>query len=182
MVDQVDRLYQLLPAVYRQRDTEQGFALRDLLRVIAEQVGVVEADIAQLYENWFIETCQDWVVPYIGDLIGYEIIHELGDPGDIATAEGRRRNQILVPRREVANTLRYRRRKGALALLELLANDTAGWPTRAVEFYTLLGLAQAINAGQTGRGRLVDVREGETLDALDGPFDQLAHTVDVRGI
>ena len=58
-----DRLFELLPMIYRQRDEEQGWPLRDLLRVIAEQVDVVETDITQLYENWFIETCQDWVVP-----------------------------------------------------------------------------------------------------------------------
>ena len=58
-----DRLYNLLPAVYRMRDAAQGYPLRGLLAVISEQVNVIEADIAQLYHNWFIETCQDWVVP-----------------------------------------------------------------------------------------------------------------------
>ncbi len=53
----LDRLYDLLPVIYRQRDTELGSPLRSLLQVIAEQVNVVEDDIAQLYENWFIETC-----------------------------------------------------------------------------------------------------------------------------
>ena len=53
------------------RDAEQGYPLQALLRVIAEQVNVVEDDIAQLYDNWFIETCEDWAVPYIADLIGY---------------------------------------------------------------------------------------------------------------
>ena len=64
-----DRLYELLPVIYRQRDAEQNYPLRDFLRVLSEQVNLVEADIAQLYENWFIETAQDWAVPYIGDLI-----------------------------------------------------------------------------------------------------------------
>ena len=82
---------------------------------------VVEADIDQLYENWFIETCEDWVVPYIGDLVGYRAVHEAGQPGEATTPRGRLRNRILIPRREVANTIRYRRRKGTLALLELLA-------------------------------------------------------------
>jgi len=54
-----ERLYELLPVVYRQRDAEQGYPLRALLQVIAEQVDVVEDAIAQLYENWFIETCED---------------------------------------------------------------------------------------------------------------------------
>ena len=49
-----DYLYDLLPAIYRMRDAERGLPLRDLLRVICEQVDVVEKDIARLYENWFI--------------------------------------------------------------------------------------------------------------------------------
>ena len=53
-----DRLYELLPAIHRMRDEEQGFPLRALLRVLGEQAGVLEADIAQLYENLFIDTCQ----------------------------------------------------------------------------------------------------------------------------
>src|SRR2546427_11793685 len=136
----LDRLYELLPTVYRQRDADQQWQLRALLRVIAEQVNIVEDDIAQLYENWFIETCQDWVVPYIGDLVGYEVVHDAGEPVDVATAEGRQLDKILIPRRDVANTIRYRRRKGALALLDQLAHDVAGWPARAVEFYTLLAV------------------------------------------
>src|SRR5215471_17683876 len=134
-----DRLYALLPAIYRLRDADHGYPLQALLRVIAEQVTVVEDDITQLYENWFIETCEDWVVPYIADLVGYQPVHAAGEPGDIRTAQGAARNKILIPRREVANTIRYRRRKGTLALLEVLANDIAGWPARAVEFYKLLG-------------------------------------------
>ena len=42
-----------------------------LLRVIADQVSVIEDDISGLYENLFIETCADWAVPYIGGLVGY---------------------------------------------------------------------------------------------------------------
>jgi len=182
MNGKADRLFELLPAVYRLRDADQGGPLRALLQVIAEQVNVVEADIAQLYENWFIETCQDWVVPYIADLIGYEPDHEAGEPGEVTTLRGLERNKILIPRREVANTIRYRRRKGTLALLEVLANAVAGWPGRAVEFYRLLGVAQAINHLHLDRGRTVDLREGDALDRLDGPFDELAHSVDVRRI
>src|SRR6267154_154988 len=140
-----DRLDTLLPAIYRQRDAERGEPLRALLQVVEEQVEVLDKNISQLYENWFIETCEDWVVPYIGDLIGYQPIHEAGESGDVRDAEGRLRNRILIPRREVANTLRYRRRKGTLALLELLANDVAGWPARAVEFFKLLGWQQNVN-------------------------------------
>ncbi len=182
MNDNPELLYELLPVIYRQRDADEGYPLRALLQVVAEQVNVVEADIAQLYENWFIETCEDWVVPYIGDLIGYRIVHEAGQPGDVTMPRGRLLNAVLVPRHDVANTLRYRRRKGTLALLELLARDVAGWPARAVEFYKLLGWTQPINHHRLDRGRTVDVRQGDALDLLDGPLDETAHTVDVRRI
>jgi hypothetical protein len=177
-----DKVYELLPVIYRLRDAEQGYPLRALLRVIAEQVDVIENDIEQLYNNWFIETAQDWVVPYIGDLIGYRPVHEAGEPGDPNTVQGDVRNKILTPRREVANTLHYRRRKGTLSLLENLANDVAGWPARAVEFFKLLGWTQNLNHQNLGRARTVDVRDGNALDLLDGPFNRIAHTVDVRRV
>lgn len=182
MSQNIDRLYELLPVIHRLRDAEQDYPLRELLQVITEQVDVVEADISQLYENWFIETCQDWVVPYLGELVGYRPVHEAGEPGDVQTPQGQQRNKILIPRREVANTIRYRRRKGTLALLELLSNDVAGWPARVVEFYKLLGWTQHLNHLRPTQGRTVDLRQGNALDLLDTPFDEIAHTVDIRRI
>jgi hypothetical protein len=174
------RLYELLPAVYRIQDAERRRQLLALLQVIEQQVDVVEHDIDRLYDNWFIETCDDWVVPYIADLIGYRPVAAAGPPTEAATAEGRALNRALIPRREVANTIRYRRRKGALALLEDLARDVAGWPAHAVEFYRLLAVEQALNHLRLERGRLADLRDADALDRLGGPFDELAHTVDMR--
>ena len=179
-MNKADRLYQLLPAVYRMTDVEQGEPLRALLEVIAEQVNIVESDISRLYENWFIETCDDWVVPYIGQLIGYQPVHEAGEPGDPRQTQARALNKILIPRREVANVISYRRRKGTLALLEELANNVAGWPARAVEFYKLLGWTQSLNHPRLRRGDSASVRWGEELELLTGPFTRSTHTVDVR--
>ena len=180
--DHRDRLYELLPSVYRQRDAEVGLPLRSLLRVIGEQVEVVEQDIDRLYENWFIETCEDWVVPYIADLVGYRPVHEVGEPRDTVTLSEQKRSRILIPRREVANTVHNRRRKGTLALLELVARDVAGWPARAVEFYGLLVFTQALNHRRLERGRTVDLRGPAALGRLGGPFDELAHTADTRRV
>ena len=176
----IDRLYQRLPAIHRMRDAAQGYPLQALLRVIAEQVNAVEDGISQQYANWFIETAADWAVPYIGDLVGYQPVAEAGseldDPGNIALA------RALIPRRDVANTIDYRRRKGTLALLAQLARDVAGWPAHAVEFYRLLGWNQNINHLHQRRARSVDVREMAALDRLGGPFDRMAHSVDARRI
>ncbi|NJN85152.1 MAG: hypothetical protein HC881_00975 [Leptolyngbyaceae cyanobacterium SL_7_1] len=67
--DGPERLYALLPAIYRLRDGAQGEQLRALLAIIEGELRSIEADMEALYENWFIETCEDWVVPYIGDLL-----------------------------------------------------------------------------------------------------------------
>jgi hypothetical protein len=178
----IDRLYQLLPAIYRMRDAEQKYPLRALLRVIAEQVNIVEDDIAQLYDNWFIETAEDCAVPYVADLIGYRPVLGAGQPGEEKTSEGRELNRLLIRRREVANTIHNRRRKGTLALLEMLANDVAGWPARAVEFFKLLGWNQNLNHLWLQRARTIDLHRVEELDLLDGPFDPSARSVDVRRI
>ena len=177
-----DRLYELLPAIHRVRDAERGYPLRALLRVIGEQVDVIEDDIAQLYDNWFIETSEDWVVPYIADLIGYRAVCQAGDLRSVETTDGRNRNKILIPRRDVAAALGSRRRKGTLSLIELLANNVAGWPARAVEFYNLLGWTQHLNHQRLTRGQTVALRDGNALDLIDGPFERMAHTVDVRRI
>ena len=176
----LDRLYRLLPVVYRQRDEELGGPLRDLLRVISEQLTVVEDNMLQLYDDWFIETCQDWLVPYISELIGYTPVHDAGEPGRSGTAQDQLRNRILIPRREVATTIQSRRRRGTLALLEEVAQNTAGWPARAVEFFPRLNFNQSVNSLNHKRGRLPDLRKSADLDLLDGPFNKLAHTVDVR--
>ncbi|RAN77168.1 hypothetical protein B5P43_20915 [Bacillus sp. SRB_336] len=183
MTARPDRLYDLLPVVYRMRDAEQGYPLRDLLRVLATQANVLEQDIARLYDNWFIETCGDWVVPYIGDLLGYTLLPEaatLDATGDAcATGLGR----VLAPRADVANTIDARRRKGTLSLLEDLSRDAAGWPARAVEFYRRLGWMQHLDHRHPHRGGVADLRDPGRLQRIgwaNGALDPFAHSADVR--
>jgi hypothetical protein len=182
MSDRLDRLYELLPVVHRMRDADQGEPLRALLQVIASQVNVLEDDIAGLYDNWFIETCEDWVVPYIGRLVGYEPAIDPGLAADNLTPSGRARARVIFPRADVAHAIRNRRRKGTLALLEILVAEAAGWPARAVEFFRLLRWSQDAADGHRHRARLADVRNGDALDLLESPFDAVAHTANVRRI
>jgi hypothetical protein len=174
----LDRLYNLLPAVYRLRDVEEGWPLKAFLRVISEQVNALEDDILQLYDNWFIETAQDWVVPYIGDLIGYRPAHT----GSEADGGGAAASRILVPRREVANTIGYRRRKGTLTLLEDLARNVAGWPAYAVEFRRFLAWFQNLNHLRFDATHTADLRLGASVDLLGTPIDELTHLADIRTV
>ncbi len=161
-----DTLYQLVPAVYRRRDAELGYPLRDLAEILASQAEVVEDDITRLYANQFIETCEAWVVPYIGDLIGVRNLYD--------TQRSRRA--------EVANTIGYRRRKGTAAVLEQIARDVTGWPSRVVEFFELLGWTQYLVHLRFQSPRTPDFRDGFQMELIDGPFDAAAHTVDVRRV
>lgn len=164
-----EKLYNLLPAIYRIRDAEQGEPLKALLSVIAGQVAVLEENLEQLYDDQFIETSADWVVPYIGDLIGYRQIHGVA-PG------------IGSPRAEVANTIAYRRRKGTAAMIEQLARDVTGWNARVVEFFQLLAWTQYMNHIRPGKGGTLSLRYARSLEFLHGPFEDASHTVDVRRI
>jgi hypothetical protein len=168
------RLYELLPAIYRIRDHEQGEPLRALLAVIADEVGVLEENLDQLYDDQFIETCADWVVPYIGDLIGVRALHGVVP-------------QVSSPRAEVANTIRLRRRKGTAAVLEELARDVTGWPARVVEFFEWVGWTQFMNHTRVRppRGGWLDLRDHDACERIaysSGAFDPTAHTVDLRRI
>ncbi|MFD8086958.1 hypothetical protein ACFV4F_35305 [Kitasatospora sp. NPDC059722] len=191
-----DRLYDLLPAVVRTRDAEQGWPLRALIGVIQEQADVIEADIDQLTDDWFIETCQAWVAPYLGELVGYRVLPGSAEalttpPGGTPTEAARRLLAAVAGRRDVAHTVANRRRKGTLALLEQLAADVAAWPAHAVEFRTLLGLTQPVrllgrdphaDRRRLARGRTADLHAVDELDRLGGPFERTARTVDVRRI
>lgn len=175
-----ERLFRLLPAVHRAFDARAGGPLHELLSLIAEQADLLEDDLARLYDNWFIETCDEWVVPYLGDLIGY--IPAADAPVRPLPTQDRRRAPPIAPRREVANTLRYRRRKGSLALLEELAREVVGWPARGVEFRQLVTGAAAVNHLAVRRSSTVDVRDRHALARLGSLLDQLPRAVDVRRI
>jgi hypothetical protein len=144
--------------------------LKALLTIIAEQVAGLEENIEQLYDDQFIETCADWAVPYIADLIGYRAL----DP--------RLQNLLGSARAEVANTIGFRRRKGTAAVLEELAVKITDWDAAVVEFFLRLATTQYLNHIQLDHLGMPDLRRVEQLEALGTPFDRLAHTADVRRI
>jgi hypothetical protein len=164
------KIYELLPAVYRIRDAEQGNPLQALMEIIAQEAKLTEKNIAELYNNWFIETCGEWVVPYIGDLLGVRPLNKIS--GSAAVSQ----------RAYVANTISYRRRKGIAPVLEQLCLDVTGWRSHAVEFFELLGATQYMNHIRLKRTVAPDLRNMNQLDLLNTAFDSIAHTADIRHI
>lgn len=165
-----ERLYHLLPAVHRIRDaTENDDQLRALLAIVERQLDLLEGDIERLYDDWFIETCQEWVVPYIGDLLGVRGLVEV---------EGAPFSQ----RGLVANTIAYRRAKGTVAVLEQLSRDVTGWGARAVEYFERLTTTRAMNHRRRSDISLADVRSADTAALAATPFEVAQHLADVRHI
>jgi len=168
-----EELYRLLPSVYRVRDAEQGGVLRELLEVLAGEANVLAESIEQLYDDLFVETCAPWVAPYIGDLVGYRTLYGVVP-------------KVASPRAEVANTIRYRRRKGTVSVLEQLARDVTGWPARAVELFELLATTQFMNHIRPHAAATADLRDAARLELAGGfqagAFDGFAHTAEMRRI
>jgi hypothetical protein len=169
VAEEGQRLYDLLPALYRVRDAAQSQPLRALMGVIGREARTLEDDIGRLYGDWFIETCSDWIVPYLGDLLG---VRGLGFMGA----------GVAGQRAFVANTLRYRRRKGTIAAMEQLARDLSGWPAHAVEFFLRLATTQNVNHVRLENVSTVDLRDPDAVGLLGSPFDRSAHLAEVRHV
>ena len=137
--------------------------------VIQEQLRVVAEDLDQLYDDQFIETCAPWVIPYIGDLIGYQAVKGIAP-------------SIDNPRSEVADTISFRRRKGTVLVMEQLARDATGWGAHAVEFFRILGDTQYMNHIRLWNHYAPELRRWEPGLFIDTGFDRTSHKVDVRRI
>jgi hypothetical protein len=158
-----ERLWQLLPALYRTTDTDQYGApgpLRELVRRIGAQIAVTRRSIDRMWADQSVETCDDWVVPYIGDLLGVSLMPGLDAPGT---------------RADVGKTIHYRRRKGTVAILEEIATDVTGWPARVAEAFRQLarsahGLDPAIGLPPAPAGAGAAPADLRQIQGLAGPL------------
>lgn len=121
-----EKLWNLLPAIYRQEDTdslETAGPLRELVVRIGVHAAILRRSIDRLWEDQSIESCDDWLIPYIADLLKTQLVPCLDARGQ---------------RLDVAKTIYYRRRKGTVGLIEELSSDITGWEIRVVEFFRRL--------------------------------------------
>lgn len=201
-----DKLWKLIPAIYRTLDTDVYNAngpLRELVNRIGAQAATVRRSIDRLWEDQSIESCDNWVISYIGNLLATNLVSSLDARGQ---------------RLDVYNTIYYRRRKGTVAILEEIASDVTGWEARVVEFFRRLSrtrhhldpaivtasdtaadnLTLELAEGLTGRwthsmiGGWADLRNAYGASQAQGPnsvaisprapsaFDEYFHTADFR--
>ena len=191
-----NKLWNLLPSYYRTEDSEVFGAngpLREIVNRIGSQAAVLRRSMDRLWDDQSIETCDDWVIAYIGDLLATNLVAGLDARGQ---------------RLDVAKTIYYRRRKGTVALLEELATDITGWRVRVVEFFRHLSRSRhnldpplALSAdiadantqrilqeaqglvGQLTRtplGGFADLRNVYGASKVRSAFDEFVYTMDCR--
>jgi len=182
-----EHLWLLLPEVYRAQDADDPAKkgpLRELVERLGAQAAVVRRSIDRAVEDQSIESCDDWLIPYIGDLLATNIVSGL---------------DARAQRLDVAKTIYYRRRKGTVAVLEEIAADITGWNARVVEFFRRLartrhgfdpeiGLdrGQAVIEGLRGAlsgtpaGGFADLRHAGAAQQTATAFDEYFHTADFR--
>ncbi|MBC8028979.1 MAG: hypothetical protein H7Z16_02620 [Pyrinomonadaceae bacterium] len=196
-----ERLYELLPVIFRIRDQElrqQRFTQQDI-----EDVEELRARLAKVKDQTSPEA----------EEIKEELNRKLGGPlrsmlsviaeqagaieqslsqlyddqfaetcapwalpylGDLIGITGLPGANLkkLSPRAEVAHTIGYRRRKGTAAMFEQLARDVTGWPARAVEFFQLLCSTQYMNHLRPENQSFLSVRGADRLEYLGSAFEQ----------
>ncbi len=188
-----DKLWGLLPAIYRSLDSEsfdRNGPLREIVNRIAAQAAILRRGIDRLWEDQSIETCDDWVIPYIADTLATNLVASLDARGQ---------------RLDTAKTIYYRRRKGTVGILEEIASDITGWDAKVVEFFrrmgrTRHGLDPEIGMPQgrqfpdplqqaeglvgamtrTGIGGWADLRNAYGASKARSAFDEFFHFADFR--
>ncbi|MGO9935480.1 MAG: hypothetical protein ACLPV8_27225 [Steroidobacteraceae bacterium] len=189
-----DKLWNLLPAVYRALDTDDynsNGPLREMVNRIGVQAAILRRSVDRMWEDQSIETCDDWLIPYIGALVATNLVTNL---------------DARAQRLDVANTIYYRQRKGTLGLLEELTYDITGWNARAIEFFRRLGrtrhgldppIGQSLTAGddvsvlqqaegligaltRSPIGGTADLRNVYGASQVGTAFDEYFHTADFR--
>lgn len=172
-----EKFWEMIPAVYRDADgsLDLSGALRSFVKVLAEQAARLRISQDRLWDDQSVETADDWVIPYIGDLVAARMVSELNKRGR---------------RVDVAKTIYYRRRKGTPRVLEELISDITGWEGTVVEemnrlarFHHGLDPKPALRSGRltdTQTGGWADLRRPRSAQLAGGPFDGFHYTPDMR--
>ena len=129
----------------------------------------MEENLAQLYDDQFIETCADWVVPYIGDLIGYRALLRRHAGADQPARRGRQHDRLPPAQGHrgdagAAGPRRHRLGGACGRVLPAAGDHAVHEPHPARQLYA------------------PDLRRWEPLARIGTAFDTVAHTADVRHV
>jgi hypothetical protein len=157
------RLFELLPQLYQIYDRGDG-TLEKFLQAVGATLDDMERNIEELYDDSFIESCHEWVIPYIGQIIGARLLNSGG----------------VQNRLEVMKTIQWRKRKGNLEAMEDIAADLTGWGVRAAEFFEQLGWSQNLNHLKLDHLQSPDLSDHNALFKMGTADNTILNTIDLR--
>jgi hypothetical protein len=160
------RLYDLIPAIYRTLDAEGERPLEALATVAQSLFDALDTNVGALYANWFIETCDDWAVPYIADLIGVSGLQS-------ALAN------LPTQRARVADTLLYRSRAGTAGALARACGNASGWPAVVLEDFQRTVVSANLRISTQLVPQTAAIRDTAAMAVLSTPFSRTPATVTV---
>lgn len=150
------------------QNKQQRGPLQSLLEILAEQMEVLQDSLVQSYDDLFIETCADWVVPYIAALVGLKGLTDVPSAG-------------YTVRAAVADAIQNRRAKGTVPALEAIAREVTDWDANVVEYFQVLATTQFMNHVRPANLSVADIRNADHA-LLNTPFDGYSRTAEMRNI
>jgi Phage tail protein (Tail_P2_I) len=174
------RLYERLPEIYRTRDlavaqqrapaADESIVLSSrpllaLISAIATQVASLRQDMDDLWDNFFIDTCDDWAIPYIGALLSTNLL-----PNELGSSQ----------RLDVRNTVAWRRSKGTPAMLASVARAATGWGCEVAEFFSSELWVENLRHLRMARPITPSLHDRFALSRLGHADDPFLHSPDVR--
>lgn len=165
-------LYDAIPALYKLEDERARFRnppelaeLESFIKILAAPLAIARQSIEELYGDLFIDSAQDWVLPYLAQMVGTRLVFPDADSN----------------RRDIRATVRWRRRKGTPAMLEDLGNELTNQLVVTQEGWQRIQLAQDLNILRPER-TIPLIRSAAIAEQGQGPLDSLYHAVDGRWI
>ncbi|MBL8742249.1 MAG: hypothetical protein JNK04_14170, partial [Myxococcales bacterium] len=172
-----DRLYGLLPELYRLRDlgdsasepkkaqqTTPGLEeLYRFLHVVAAPLAEVRQSIEELHANLFVDTAADWALPYLAKLVDLTLVFP----------------EARANRRDLRSAVAFRRRKGTVSTLERLGNELSERIVSTQEGFKLLLVSQDLDFLRPTHA-MPSLVSPLIAEAATGPLDRHAHVVDIR--
>ena len=165
-------LYDALPAFYkaederaRMRQPPDPAELEQFIRALAAPLAAVRQSIEELYADFFINSANDWVLPYLARMAGTSLVFPDADSN----------------RRDVRGTVAWRRRKGTPSMLQDLGGDLTGELVVTQEGWKRVQISQDLDILRLERITPL-VRAPSLAERHQGPLGTLHMTVDARAI
>jgi hypothetical protein len=162
-----DLLMSAVPAYFRVEDAAPAGRdeLRQLLKVLAAPLGLARQNIEELHANLFIDSSDDWVLRYLADMVGTVMVFP-----DAASN-----------RRDIRETVSFRRRKGTPRMLEDMGNTLTERVVVTQEGWKLVQMTQDLDLLRPERV-LPDIRPAILAETESGPLCATHHLLDIRSI